>query len=207
MERRQLKTTDFSSAHYKLSSSSDAAQRGRNDTASAGKGAVILPVPRSRNGTGFKGPSPDKEGEDFFMSSGPLRDQLVAIRRRLWIVNATLESLPAKIEQAYRQRSTSAVGDESAQSRETCDTILDHAVGLEAHKAAAGWWARWKLSRLRSRASRAEARAAAALYDASVSFGEALEAVMQAAVARVKADEAGFRSLPIYFRVETRIRQ
>ena len=41
----------------------------------------------------------------------------------------------------------------------------------------AGWWARWKLARLRSRASRAEARAAAALYDASVSFGEALEAV------------------------------
>ena len=55
--------------------------------------------------------------------------------------------------------------------------------------ALGGWRARWKLARLRSRADRAERRAAVAIHDASDSFGAALEAVLHAH-ARVKADQA-----------------
>ena len=157
----------------------------------------ILPSARSHNGTGLKSPGRDTPAEDSFVPSDSLRDQLVAIRRRLWIVNATLESLPAKIEQSYRNRSVIA-GVEPSQSRNASDMLSTERRALESQKAA-GWWARWKATRLRSRASRAEARAAAALYDASVSFGEALEAVLHAAVARVKADEAGFQSVPHSF--------
>ena len=152
---------------------------------------------RSYNGTGLKSPGRDTPAEDSFVPSDSLRDQLVAIRRRLWIVNATLESLPAKIEQTYRNRSVIA-GVEPSQYRNASDMLSTERRALESQKAA-GWWARWKATRLRSRASRAEARAAAALYDASVSFGEALEAVLHAAVARVKADEAGFQSVPHSF--------
>jgi hypothetical protein len=205
MERRQSTTTDSSAALCKLSSSCDCAECGRNDAVNAGPSAVILPGPRTRNGTGLKRPARDDEGEDFFIPSDSLRDQLLAIRRRLWIVNATLESLPQKIEQTYRSRSV--IKDAGpAQHRNTSDTLCTERRAFESHKAA-DWWTRWKLARLRSRARRAEARATAALYDASVSFGEALEAVLQATVARVKANEAGFQSLPPSFRAEARTRQ
>jgi hypothetical protein len=205
MERSQSRTTDCSSALGKLSSSSYAAECRRNNAVNAGLDEVFRPGPRGRNGTGFDGPARDHEGENFFIPSDSLRDQLVAIRRRLWIVNATLESLPAKIEQTYRNRSKIA-GAGPTQDQNVSDTLCTERQALESQKVV-GWWVRWKLARLRARARRAEARAAAALYDASVSFGEALEAVMHAAAARVKADEAGFQSLPLSFRAEVRTRQ
>jgi hypothetical protein len=141
----------------------------------------------------------ESAAEDHFIPSDSLGDQLLAIRRRLWIVCATLESLPARIEQTYCSRSSITGGDRCFSVTNTSDHPCNASPVPEQPKTAAGWWARWKLSRLRSRASRAERQAAAALYDASVSFGEALEAVLQAAVARVKADEAGFQSLPRSF--------
>jgi hypothetical protein len=205
MERRQSTTTDFSAALGNLSSRCDGAERGRNNTVNAGLDAALPPGPRSRNGTGLKRPARDNKGEDFFIPSDSLRDQLLAIRRRLWIVNATLESLPAKIEQTYRNRSIIA-GAGATRYQNASDPLCTERRALESHKAT-GWWARWKLARLSSRARRAEARAAAALYDASVSFGEALEAVLAAAVAHVKADEAGFQSLPLSFSAEIRPRQ
>jgi hypothetical protein len=205
MERRQSTTTDFSTAFGNLSSSCDGALCGTNVTANARPDVDFPMGPRSRNGTGLRRPARDNEGEDFFIPSDSLRDQLLAIRRRLWIVNATLESLPAKIEQTYRNRSASADAGPN-RHRNTSDMLRAAGRALDNHNAA-GWWARWKLARLRSRARRAEARAAAALFDASVSFGAALEAVLQAAVARVKADEAGFESLPHSFRSEARTSQ
>ena len=205
MERRQSTTTDSSAALGRLSSSSDWAECGRNEAVDAGPGAVIRPGARTRNGTGVKRPARDGEREDFFILSDSLRDQLLAIRRRLWIVNATLESLPQRIEQTYRSRSVIKDAG-AAQHRNTSDTLCTERRAFESHKAA-DWWARWKVARLRSRARRADARATAALYDASVSFGEALEAVLQAAVARVKADEAGFQSLPPSFSAEACTRQ
>jgi hypothetical protein len=60
----------------------------------------------------------------------------------------------------------------------------------EIKRSLGARWARWKVARLRSRAERAERRAAAAIRDASAIFSAALEAVLHAAVARVKADEA-----------------
>ncbi len=197
MERSQSRTTDFPRALGRPLSNRVGDECRGHDRVTPGVDAVFLPSARSRDGTGLKSPGRDSPAEDSFVPSDSLRDQLVAIRRRLWIVNTTLESLPAKIEQTYRQRSAIAGSDESAQRRNSSDKFCTEPQALRADKAAAGWWARWKLAKLRSRARRAEARAAAALYDASVSFGEALEAVMHAAVARVKADEAGCHALPI----------
>ena len=53
-----------------------------------------------------------------------------------------------------------------------------------------GWPARWNRARLRARADRAERRAAVAMNKASVALSDAFEAVLQAACARIKADEA-----------------
>ena len=205
MERNQSRTTDFSSALGKLSSSSYAADRDSNNAVNAGRDAVMLPAPRIRNEISIKGAARDDEGDGLFVPSESLRDQLLAIRRRLWIVNATLESLPAKIEQTYRNRSIFA-GTGPNPYRNASDTLSTEQRALESQRPA-GWWARWKLARLKARARRAEARAASALYDASVSFGEALEAILQAAVARVKADEAAVQSLPLSFSAEIRPRQ
>jgi hypothetical protein len=197
MERSQSRTTDFPRALGRALSKRDGDERRGDDSVNPGLEAVFPPSARSHNGAGLKSPGRDTPAEDSFVASDSLRDQLVAIRRRLWIVNATLESLPAKIEQSYRNRSVIA-GVEPSQFRNGSDMLSAERRAFE-HQKAAGWWARWKATRLRARASRAEARAAAALYDASVSFGEALEAVLQAAVARVKADEVGFQSVPHSF--------
>jgi hypothetical protein len=161
--------------------------------------AVILPGQTTRCATGIKAPRREHTPAEDFVPSDSLRDQLLAIRRRLWILNATLEARLAKIEQTSRKTSPFSGGDGRAPCRDACDAFSSERPALESHAAAGGWWARWKLARLRSRASRAERRAAAALYDASVSFSEALEAVLRAAAARVKADEASFRSLPQSF--------
>ena len=205
MERSQSRTTDFPRALGRALSNRDGDERRGRDSVTPGLDAVMLPSVRSRNGTGLKSPGSHTPAEGSFVPSESLRDQLVALRRRLWIVNATLESLPAKIEQTYRNRSL-IVGAGPTQYQNASDPLCTERRALESPRAI-GWWARWKLARLRSRARRAEARAAAALYRASVSFGGALEAVLQAAVARVKADEAGFQSLPISFPTDDRTRQ
>ncbi len=121
--------------------------------------------------------------------SNSLRDQLPAIRRRLWILNATLESLPAKIELAYRLRSEVANGDGPDQPWNRPDACGNQRLTFKAKRAIGGWWARWKLARLRSRADWAERRAVIAIHDASNSFSSALDAVLHAAIARVTADD------------------
>jgi hypothetical protein len=121
--------------------------------------------------------------------SSSLRDQLQTIRRRLWILNATLESLLAKFEVAYRMKSEVAGRDGSNAPRYTADAAGNKRLTLKAKGTLGGWWARWRLVRLRSRADRAERRAVVAIHDASASFGAALDAVLHAAIARVEADE------------------
>jgi hypothetical protein len=125
-----------------------------------------------------------------FRTSDPIWDQLLAIRRRLWILSATLESLPAKIELAIRKTSDAACRAEPDLSWGTPNASSDEWLARDSDGSGGSWWAERKRARLRSRADRAERRAAAAIQEASVSFGQALEAVLQAAVARVKADEA-----------------
>jgi hypothetical protein len=117
-------------------------------------------------------------------------DQLQAIRRRLWILSATLESLHAKIERAYYHRGDEDGGAGPDQPRHSPDASGREWLAPQSEGIVASWWARRKLTRLRSRADRAERRAAAAIQDVSASCGAALEAVLQVAVARVKADEA-----------------
>jgi hypothetical protein len=132
----------------------------------------------------------DCDDPGILRSSDPLWDQLHAIRRRLWIVSTSLESLPAKIELAYRSRSRVAHGARPDEPGLALSASSDESPVTRPEGSNGGWWARRKCARLRSRASRAERRAAAAIHDASVSFGTALEAVLQAAVARAQADEA-----------------
>jgi hypothetical protein len=122
-------------------------------------------------------------------------DQLQAIRRRLWILSATLESLHSKIERAYYQRGDEDGGAGPDQPRHSPDALGHEWLVPQSEGFVAHWWARRKLTRLRSRADRAERRAAAAIQDVSASCSAALEAVLQSAVARLKADEA-YRSSP-----------
>jgi hypothetical protein len=120
--------------------------------------------------------------------STPLRIPLGAIRRKLWILNTKLQSLPAKIELIYRQSGEWVNVD----GLERC---MHDGVGLakerlNGRRGLGCWPAKWNRARLRARADRAERRAAVAMNKASVSLSDAFEAVLQAACARIRADEA-----------------
>jgi hypothetical protein len=136
----------------------------------------------------------DSANLSVFRHSDPLGEQLLSIRRWLWILSSTLESLPAKIELAYRVRR----GAGTDQPERFPNASAHEWMVPEFEGSSGSWWASRKLARLRSRADRAERRAAAAIRDASGSFGTALEAALQAAVARLRADEAylGSRAVP-----------
>jgi hypothetical protein len=130
--------------------------------------------------------------------SDPVWAQLQAIRRSMWILNATLESLPAKIELA-RWTSAGVTGrDGFVQLRHTHRQPGDDPSALEAERAKGGWRTRWKLARLQARADRAERRAAVAVRYASASYSAAFEALLRAATARAIADQAcgGLRGGP-----------
>ena len=100
--------------------------------------AVMLPGQRVRGVPGSNARRRQhSSAEDLFVPSDSLRDQLLAIRRRLWIVNATLESLPAKIEQTYRNRSVVA-GGEPTQQRNLSDTLCTERQALKATRPPAG---------------------------------------------------------------------
>ena len=122
----------------------------------------------------------------------PLRIPLGAIRRKLWILNAKLRSLPAKIELIHHQSGGWVNVDDLERS-------MHDGVGLakkriDGRKVLGCWPARWNRARLVARADRAERRAAVAMNKASVSLSNAFEAVLQAACARMRADEA-YRNL------------
>jgi hypothetical protein len=118
----------------------------------------------------------------------PLRTPLGAIRRKLWILNTTLQSLPAKIESTYRQSGEAVyVG-----GLEQCmhDGVGVAEERLNGRRVLRGWLARWNCARLRARADQAERHAIVAMNKASVSLSDAFEAVVKAACARNRADEA-----------------
>lgn len=120
--------------------------------------------------------------------STPLRIPLGAIRRKLWILNTRLQSLPAKIESIYRQSGEWVNVD-------GLEGSMHDGVGLakerrNGRRVLGDWPARWNRARLRARADRAERHAAVAMNKASVSLSDAFEAVLQAACARMRADEA-----------------
>jgi hypothetical protein len=196
MERNPPRTSELSSVLAKRLSSASADNGRLSNCVDPGRDAILRSSGTGPGLTTPKIPAPNSSAEGVFVPSESLRDQLLAIRRRLWIVNATLESLPAKIEQTYSRRSSILGGASSSRVRNTSNPPCQEVPAREPHEVAGGCWARWRRAKLRSRASRAERLAAAALYNASISFGDALEAVLRAAVARVKADEASFQSFP-----------
>jgi hypothetical protein len=136
----------------------------------------------------------DSANPGAFQTSDRLCHQLHAIRRRLWILSAALESMRAKIEPGYRRQSDGA--SEAARDRPSRALSAFGDEGREAHSEdfAGSWWARRQRNRLMARANRAERRAAAAMQLASASVAAALEAASQAAVARAKANEVRLSS-------------
>jgi hypothetical protein len=146
--------------------------------------------PIARDGGCGSTPARDSCDQGVDPCSDSLPNQLQAIRRRLWILSATLESLPAKIELACRQSGVRDGGEGLDRPAQTRDRYGDQRLAFKRF----GFWSRWramrKLARLRLRADRAERRAAVAINGASAAFGVAFEAALQAALARVKADEA-----------------
>jgi hypothetical protein len=137
----------------------------------------------------------DSEHPPVFGASDPLWDQLHAVRRRLWIISATLETLPAKIEAALRKSGDLADGLELDHPRHSTIAPQSQRLARLPEKFIAAWWARRKVARLISRADRAERKAAAAIQHVSTSFAAALEAFLQAAVDRVNAQEARLNTL------------
>jgi hypothetical protein len=152
--------------------------------------AAMNSGPSPREGGGVEASARDSMEESVTHRSLAMGDQLQAIRRRLWILSATLESLSAKIELAIRKKSEVAGGDGPGRLRHSPDAPYDERLALPSAGFVASWWARRRLARLRSRADRADRRAAVAINDASASFSAVLGAVLEAAIARVKADEA-----------------
>jgi hypothetical protein len=119
--------------------------------------------------------------------STPLRIPLGAIRRKLWILNTRLQLLPAKIELIYRQSGEWVNVD----GLERCiDGVGLAKERLNGRRGLGCWPAKWNRARLRARADRAERHAVVAMNKASVSLSDAFEAVLQAACARIRADEA-----------------
>ncbi len=131
--------------------------------------------------------SVDQGLSDF---SAGLNDQLRAIRRKLWIFNATLNALLAKIEIAYHPSAVRSESDMLDRSAQNCDRLGKDGVALKGKTILGCWPARWKCARLRARAVRAERRAAVAMNDASTALSQAFEAVLQYACACAEADES-----------------
>jgi hypothetical protein len=132
---------------------------------------------------------------DVALRSGSLQDQIRVIRRKLWILNATLDSLHAKIEVAGRKRERLPEGDSPERPRRSI--VFSGGVRRVPRigRKFDRWLRRRSLARLGSDADRAEKRALAAIARASASIGAALEAVRLAAIAREMAEKAHYRPM------------
>ena len=132
--------------------------------------------------------SSDSFEHGLFHCSRPLGIPLGAIRRKLWILNTKLQSLAAKIELIYCQSGEWVNVD--GPERRMHDRVGVAEERPNGRSVLGCWPARWNFSRLQARADRAERRAAVAMNKASISLSDACEAVLQAACARKRADEA-----------------
>jgi hypothetical protein len=120
--------------------------------------------------------------------STPLRNSLEAIRRKLWILNTKLQSLPAKIELIHRQSGEWVNVDGLGRCMHVGVGLAKER--LNGRRGLGCWPAKWNRARLRARADRVERHAVVAMNKASGSLSDAFEAVLQAACARIRADEA-----------------
>jgi hypothetical protein len=129
-------------------------------------------------------------------SHDPLESHFRALHRRLWILNATLETLPRKIEEIAQTKGCECIrksaGPPSGPSeRSPSPNPAPSGQTPVGGSAIERWRARRRRAHLKLRAELADRRAASAIEAASVSFTRALEAVLLAAAARIKAEEAG----------------
>jgi hypothetical protein len=118
-----------------------------------------------------------------FSPGGALLIRLRVLHRRLWILNATFESFLARVEWASRR------DDDGSDDTATADTLSGRTPPRE-RTSMTGLPARWRLARLRSRADRAEARAAVAIERAAATLALADAAVRDATEARARTDAA-----------------
>ena len=190
VERHQSNSSDLTPVCHEPLSDCDGEMCGPGISAAARYVVAVNSGSSRGDGGAIRTSVRDSVNPGVFRTSDPLWHQLQAVRRRLWILSATLESLPAKIELAYRTRSDVAGEGGPNHPEPSANGSVHERLAPQPAAFVGGWWARRRLTRLKSRAERAERRAAAAIREASASFGTALEAVLQAAVARVKADEA-----------------
>ena len=148
----------------------------------------MIPCLSPRDGGGVKTSGKDSADRAVFRPSDPLRNNS-ALRRGPWILNATLESLSSKFEgPSHEERGGERGGPD--QPRRSPDASGDERMALKAGGGQSAVGEPGGGARLRSRADRAECRAAVAINDASISFRVALEAMLNASIARMKADEA-----------------
>ena len=127
--------------------------------------------------------SVDQGLSDF---SAPLNDQLRSIRRKLWILNATLDSLLAKVELGYHP---SAYADRQRRARPVSAYIRSSRQGwarARAHEDFRVLASQMEVCAAPARAVRAERHAAVAMNNASASLSQALEAALQYACAAPK---------------------
>ena len=115
---------------------------------------------------------------------GALLIRLRVLHRRLWILNATFESFLARVEWASRR------DDDGSDDTATAERLSGRTSPRE-RATMADLPARWRLARLRSRADRAEARAAVAIERAAATLALADAAVRDATEARARTDAAG----------------
>jgi hypothetical protein len=190
MDRHQMKTTDPRAVRELSLFDRDWEKSVDILSVDALSAAPIMFGPSSRAQRDFKTSTMHSMDQGVLRGSDHLQDRLDAVRRRLWILSATLEFLPAKFDLACRKSGVFAGENGLDMPQHTHDDSDHNRSTQKAQGPLGGWWAKWKLARLRSRAERVERRAAVAIHDASATFSAALEAVLHAAVARVKADEA-----------------
>jgi chromosome segregation ATPase len=124
-----------------------------------------------------------------------LRTRLNAIEGRIESVKANVEILPKQAEKALRDMLDEARTRLQAQKErieQTRANLKAHAQQkiAETKKAVSEWKAKRETRKLQARADRAEAYAADAIAFALATIDEAEEAILDAVVARIDADQA-----------------
>ncbi len=124
-----------------------------------------------------------------------LRDRLNAIEQRFDSVKADMHSMPEQAEKPLRDKLDEIRSHLQAQKERIEQTRIDlkvraHQKMVETKEAVSEWKAKRESRKLKARADRAEAYAADCIANALASIDEAEEAVLNAVLARIDADQA-----------------
>lgn len=122
-----------------------------------------------------------------------LRERLDAIERWLQAARADLQALPGHAENALREKVEEArarLQGEKERVEQTRANLKARARqrAAETWEVISEWKAKHETRKLKARADWAEAYAAEAVFNALASIDEAVEAILDAALARLEAD-------------------